>query len=199
MHYIKQMQLFSELWRLDIKNVVVLSASLLLSAYSSASSSAEKVKIGAGIGLLFGGPDFIVSYQPNDSHWVFNLRHGYNKVEDEGYGPVTTEEYTWIGPVVDYLFTPEDTGSFYAGAGIYQITLDFNSQYFVSGIPTSEDDSDSMTAPVLGGGYTRWLGENMYFDVGIFFSVSGELYVETSSASVETNALMGRLIIGAGF
>lgn len=174
------------------------SITFLLFCYPSL-SFAGRTKVGLGAGIFYGGGDFIVSYQPNDGPWVYNFRHGYSEEKDDEFGPVVKQGLTWTGPVVDYLFTPKEAGSFYASAGVFDFTMDFTTESLQGGVTVKETDSDSATEFVIGGGYTRWFKKDMYGDIGVFFGLGRQLHVATSVASTDTTAAAARLIIGMGF
>jgi len=174
------------------KNIVIPLLILLLSVTPA---HADEFRMGLGIFNLVGGPDLQMSFRPNQSHWQFGFRHNrwVEEFEDPFTGRGFTENTTTMtGPIVCYLFNIEARKTYYLGVSMLQWSITEKS------LRTGESDTDSVTAPFYGGGYTGRLGNSTYFNLGAFLS-SAELKVETSVSGTETTGADLQLQLGIVF
>lgn len=138
-----------------------------------------------GLGIFFVAPDGVdlfASYRPAGSRWQFGYRYvrWTDSFDDPFTGNALTETTdTMQGPQVNYLFTPEDTTSWYLGLSVLRW-----SRTEVS-LMTGASDSDSVVAPFFGGGWTAHLGKLAYFNIGMFLSPGAELKTNTGVSSEE--------------
>jgi hypothetical protein len=156
---------------------------------------ADEFRIGFGIFNLAGGPDIQMSFRPAQSHWQlgFRLNRWVDKFEDPFTGRELTENTTTMtGPMVCYLFNIEARKTYYVGVSMLQWSITEKS------LRTGESDTDSVTAPFFGGGYTGRLGKSGYFNLGAFLS-STELKTETSVSGTETTGADLQLQLGIIF
>jgi len=174
------------------KKIVIPLLILLLPATPAHS---DEFRIGLGIFNFAGGPDFQMSYRPKHSHWQIGYRH--NQWVDTFESPFTGRDLTensttMTGPFVCYLFNIEGRKTYYLGVSMLQWSITEKS------LRTGENDTDSVTAPFFGGGYTGRLGKSGYFNLGAFFS-GAELKAETSVSGTETTGLDLQLQLGIIF
>lgn len=134
-------------------------------------------KVGIGLGAVFaaGGTDFTLYYRPGGSSWVVGYRY-YELEEDflPDYFDLDSsdrETRTVAGPFARYLFEPGRNESYYVGAGLYRVELEFDCEF--------GSDSDAANGLFLGGGLMGGLEQSVGYDVGFFLSPSLDLDVET--------------------
>jgi hypothetical protein len=140
-----------------------------------------------GLGIFFVAPDGVdltVSFIPPDSHWQFGYRYvRWTDTFDDPYTgrglTRTTEDMQ--GPFVNYLFHPEENGTWYLGVSLLRW-----SRTEVS-LVTDASSSDSVVAPFYGGGYTGHMGRHAYYNAGIFLSPGTELKTNTGVSSEESS------------
>jgi hypothetical protein len=140
-----------------------------------------------GLGIFFVAPDGVdltVSFIPRDSHWQFGYR--YVRWTDTFDDPYTGRGLTRTtddmqGPFVNYLFHPEENGTWYLGMSLLRWSRTEAS------LVTGASSSDSVVAPFFGGGYTGHLGKHAYYNAGIFLSPGTELKTNTGVSSEESS------------
>jgi hypothetical protein len=170
-----------------------LAVALLLTLVASPLPAGE-FRIGIGP-LIFveDGLDFHVSYRPEQSHWQYGLR--VLRYTDEFTFHLTTltkTTTTQVGPTLNYLFTPEQRGSWYVGVSLlYWEQLEKSTR-------TGTSDKDSTTAPFFGGGYTRKMGTAGYFNFGLFLTPVS-LSTRTADSSEESTGADVQLQLGFAF
>ena len=142
-----------------------------------------ELRVGLGIFFLAtDGVDLLVSCRPAGSHWQLGYRYvRYTDVFNDPYigAELTRTTDTLQGPQVNYLFRPEETTSWYLGVSVLRWSRTERSTV------TGASDTDAITAPFFGGGWTASLGKHAYFNIGMFLSPGAELKTDTGVSSEE--------------
>ena len=151
-------------------------AAILFSLLLSAPANAVETRVALGVFILTGGIDLQLNFRPEQSHWMFGLRH--LTYEDEFEDPFTGRvldktDVTMTGPIVTYLINIDSGSTWYVGASM----LSWSKKLREEGVGGQSDEA-SVTAPFFGGGYMGKLGDAGYYNVGMFLS-SAELTLET--------------------
>ncbi len=167
----------------------------LAAALQAAPVHAGEFRAGLGA-FVFSGFDVQLGYRPDHSHWLYGYR--YLRIEGEGHDPftnrtLTNSTETLNGPVVTYLFGPEEPSSWYAAAAVYRWSLEERAS------ATGEVGSDSRTAAFVGGGYTGKLGQSLYYNAGLLVSFGSQLHARTSVSSSDTKGIDVLLQAGIAF
>lgn len=148
----------------------------------------------AGAGVFFlarDGVDLLVSYRPDRSAWVFGYRHV--QWTDVSRDPFTDRRLsdtreTRTGPLVQWLFRPEQRGSWYLAGSLYRWTKREHSEF------GGDTNQAATTAPSLGGGYTHMVGRGLFWNAGMLLSPGARLHTRTSTGSEDDSGAFDILI-----
>jgi len=168
-------------------------------AAASLALAAAPVRAGefsAAAGIFFvvaeDGVDLHVSYRSTASPWQYGLRALHYSEQSEIFGVRTKSTTTMAGPSLNYMFTPESSGSWYLGAMVLYWARKEES------LRTGTSDQKSTVAPFFGGGYRGKIGTSGYYNLGMYFS-SAELKTQTADSSEESTGADIQLQIGFAF
>lgn len=166
----------------------------LLLTLAASPSRAGEFRVGIGA-MMFAedGVDLQVSYRPERSKWQYGLRYlRYTEEWDFGGAILSETTTTLYGPTLNYLFNPESRHSWYLGASVYYWEqLEWSTR-------TGTRGKDSTTTVFFGGGRTGKIGENGFYDLGIFLTPV-TLSTETADSTEERSGVDIRLQIGFAF
>jgi len=159
---------------------------------------AAELRAGFGVFLVAPhGVDLSSSVWPVGQRWSYGLRYlrWLDTFTDPFSGTDLTETTeTRAGLTFDYLFEPDAPASWYLSAALYRATRSEHS------LVTAETETDAVTSPYVGGGYTANLGDRFYYDIGLLVSPGAELKTSTSVSSEESSASFeAQLILGMRF
>lgn len=111
-------------------------------------SNEAQLGIETGSFLLFGLPDFQVSYRPERSNWIFGYRFFEFEGETDLFGQDVDEWRSRIsGPNVRYVFSERAEADFFASAGLYERELEVECKID----PTRSGDASDSTLFAGGG------------------------------------------------
>jgi len=148
--------------------------------------SPHPAELRIGFGIFFVAPDgvdLLVSFSPANSRWQLGYR--YVRWTDTFNDPFTGRELTETtetmqGPQVNYLFRPEQNSTWYLGVSVLRWSR--TEVHLVTGA----SDSDSVTSPFFGGGYTGHIGKHVFYNLGMFLTAA-DLKTDTGASSDESS------------
>lgn len=149
----------------------------------------NEVQVAAGVFFLADrGADLQVNYRKAGSNLQFGLRYvAWADVFVDPYAghPVDETRYTMVGPLVNYLFTPEEDHSWYVGAELLHTTQTITPM--LVGAPTASSSVSSLD-PYFGGGYLKRMGAHFYYNLGFYLSPT---YHQQNQSAVSSSSQSG--------
>jgi len=136
-----------------------------------------------GIFLLFGQPDFQLSYRPARSNWIFGYRFFQFEADTDLFGQDVDESTSTIaGLNVRYVFSDRPDVDFFAGAALYERELEVECTI---GSTLRRDDSDSSL--FAGGGMIFDTSERVKLNLTLMFPLGGSLSVDAGRCGQVTD------------
>ncbi len=159
---------------------------LVLLLIQTFQANAAGIQIGVGVfALAKNGADIQVTYRQPQSH--FQVGYKYARWTDVFHDPFTGRALTETtqslsGPLVNYLLHPEADGSYYFGVSLLNWSRTEKALLI-----TTPPGSASTTDLYFGGGYTKYLGQFGYYNLGMYLSPTAKLYTQTAVSSEESS------------
>jgi hypothetical protein len=173
-------------------------ALLALLALGLPNLRAQEIRVGLGVfALAPNGLDLQADFRPKQSRWQAGIKYvrWTDTFKDPFTGHALTETTeTKVGPLVNYLFRPEGSGSWYVGGSVLRWSKEERSNY------TGEVGKASTTSPYLGGGFTGTMGRHFFYNFGMTISPGAKLNTKTSvSSEQDSGGFDFQILVGARF
>jgi hypothetical protein len=165
----------------------------------SANAQSEGFQVGIGaFTLASDGVDIQISYGPPQSHYQFGYK--YVHWTDVFHDPYTGNAHsstteTHEGPVLIYRIDAEADATYYVGVALLKWT-----RTETPIITTDPPNTSSTTDLYFGGGRTGKIGNNAYYNLGMFIAPSASMNTQTAISSEHSNGNFDiQLQIGLAF
>lgn len=157
---------------------------LVVMLMGSSPLHADGLTIGVGLGFFAdAGTDLLVTYQPQQSHWQYGYRYlAWSETFTDPFtgNKLTKTDDVMTGPMVNYLFSPQEERSWYVGMSILRWSTTETS------LVTGATSSDTTTDAYWGGGYAATVEQVFYYNVGLYLSPTAEQHTDTGVSSEDS-------------
>ena len=147
---------------------------------------ADDFQIGVGAGFFADhGADLQINYRKTHSHYQIGYRYiRWQEIFNDPYTgtPIDETQYTFTGPVLNYLFNADGMRSWYVGVSLLHST-----QTIVPLVIAAPSGTVSSTDPYFGGGYTGHFGKSFFYNLGFYISPTYKSENQTAVSSSEQN------------